>query len=80
MAGPQIIKIPAQEKTVCSGCEFHRVTMFRSGQSPAHNYYCGNPEVIRGTREPLVVISFADENIPETPDWCPFLNKEKKHQ
>lgn len=76
MIGPTKITHPATTINQCGECEFHKVTLFRSGRNPQRNYYCKHPDVAfpKGSPDHTPIEMYAEET-PETPDWCPVLNK-----
>lgn len=69
MKGPTIISIPAREELRCSGCEYFKHTLVRSGFNPLYNNNCNHPE-IKQSKWPW------EGNLPDdgiTPEWCPYL-------
>jgi hypothetical protein len=55
----------------CQGCEFLKSEMLISGRNPEYTYRCLHPNRLSDFIE---MFSVAEQI--QTPDWCPFLNKE----
>lgn len=45
MKGPTKISIPAREELRCSGCEYFKHTLIRSGLDPIYYNNCIHPEI-----------------------------------
>lgn len=76
--GPIETIIPETKILSCGRCKYHLHSMVKSGMNPIYKDNCNHPDLEQN-------LSFLQgnlnkhflHNIVETPNWCPFLKKDK---
>lgn len=78
--GPITLNLPARIIKTCSGCEFHKHTLVKSGNNPIYKDNCTHNIAPKDNRVSVFEVSGnlrSEDNHVIPGYWCPFLNKKQ---
>ncbi|HYG35492.1 MAG TPA: hypothetical protein VEC99_11940 [Clostridia bacterium] len=79
--GPHVLTVREEAELVCTGCEYLKMEMIRSGRNPLFDCTCQHPqataEMVGGARGEGGWIGHF-ESRPTAPDFCPELKRNKE--
>jgi hypothetical protein len=78
--GPQILNIPQQSFTTCSGCKFLSHKLVRSGRDPIYAISCKHPDIKYSGHRDSGNLNQNHLGVIETPEWCPFKKQKDEKE
>lgn len=72
------VTIPSKTFTTCSGCQYYKSTLIRSGRDPKRTHNCAHTKNKQDSISSIFGLCQSNldyvDGYPITPDWCPLKN------